>query len=82
MDKFKKSQSLKLCFIAILLSVTPLLSTSLRSPYLYFVFNLLIVALGAEAGLLSFILKAAEDKKSPPSTSHETQKAKIIIPSD
>lgn len=64
MDMFNKSQILKLFLMAILLSITPLLSTPLRPPYLYFVVNILIIALGVEAGLLSFIGKTAEDKKT------------------
>lgn len=64
MDKIKKSQIFKLLIIIILLCITPLLSESFRQPYLYFVVNLLIIALGAEAGLLSFLLKVAEDKKA------------------
>lgn len=50
---FKKSQILMLSLLASLLIITPLLSSSLRPTYLYFVFNILIIALGAEAGLLS-----------------------------
>ncbi|KAK6946983.1 Protein of unknown function DUF761, plant [Dillenia turbinata] len=68
MDKAKKSQLLKLSLIAILISITPLLSHSLRSTYLYFIINLLIIALGAEAGLLSSS-RPPEDKRpllSPP----------------
>lgn len=68
MDKFHKSQILKLFLMAILLSITPLLSTPLRPPYLYFVVNILIIALGVEAGLLSFIGKTAEDKKTSSNT--------------
>ncbi|KAF7140360.1 hypothetical protein RHSIM_Rhsim06G0222000 [Rhododendron simsii] len=59
----KKSEILKLSFIATLLIISPLIPTSLRSTYLYFLFNLLIIALGAEAGLLSFFSKPSEDKK-------------------
>lgn len=72
----KKSQILKLSLIVALLVIAPLLSTSLRPTYLYFLFNLLIVALGAEAGLLSFISKAAEEKK--PSLSFLTAKIPLI----
>lgn len=50
---FKKSQILMLSLLASMLIITPLLSSSLRPTYLYFVFNILIIALGAEAGLLS-----------------------------
>ncbi|KAK6934493.1 Protein of unknown function DUF761, plant [Dillenia turbinata] len=79
MDKAKKPQLLKLSLIAILIFITPLLSHSLRPTYLYFIINLLIIALGAEAGLLSFS-KPPEDKKpllSPPKpdSSSETSTA-------
>lgn len=64
MDKIHYSQILKLFLISTLLIITPLLSSSLRTTYLYFVVNLLIIALGAEAGLLSFFSKDAYDKKT------------------
>ncbi|KAF8409599.1 hypothetical protein HHK36_005677 [Tetracentron sinense] len=64
MDKSQKSQLVKLSFILVLLLVTPLLSTSMRPPYLYFLINLLIILLGTEAGLLSPFSKPLEDKKS------------------
>ncbi|KAE8125502.1 hypothetical protein FH972_020302 [Carpinus fangiana] len=67
MTKFKKSQILILSLLAVLLSITPLLSSSVRTTYLYFVINILIIALGAEAGLLSCFPKPAEDKKHPAS---------------
>ncbi|CAL1354133.1 unnamed protein product [Linum trigynum] len=41
-----------LIIMATLLFVSPLISASIRPKYLYFIFNLLIVALAAEAGLL------------------------------
>ncbi|KAK3030034.1 hypothetical protein RJ639_038133 [Escallonia herrerae] len=63
MDKFNKSQILKLSLIVALLALAPLLSASIRPTYLYFVFNLLIISLGAEAGLLSFFSQPAADKK-------------------
>ncbi|CAK9321821.1 unnamed protein product [Citrullus colocynthis] len=53
MNKFKKSEILVLLGLTMLLVITPLLSSSLRPTYLYFIFNLLIIALGAQAGLLS-----------------------------
>ncbi|CAK9157505.1 unnamed protein product [Ilex paraguariensis] len=62
MENFNNSQMLKLSFIATLL-IAPLLSPSLRPAYIYFVVNLLIIVLGAEAGLLSFFSKATDDKK-------------------
>ena len=58
MDKANyKSQIVKLSLIAALLFITPLLSSSLRTTYLYFIINLLIIGLGAEAGLFSFFSK-------------------------
>ncbi|KAJ9182625.1 hypothetical protein P3X46_006600 [Hevea brasiliensis] len=64
MSKFKKSQIVMLSLLVALLFVTPLLSSSLRPKYLYFIINLLIIALGAEAGLLSAVFSnPLEDKK-------------------
>lgn len=61
-------QSLKLLPIALLLIITPLLSASLRLKYLYFIVNILIIAVGAEAGLLSFFLhnKPSSPHDPPP----------------
>lgn len=67
MDRFnKKFQILKLSLIVALIFMTPLLSTSQRPTYIYFIINLLIIALGAEAGLLSsfFSKPPSEDKKT------------------
>lgn len=46
-----------LSLLAVLLIIAPLLSSSLRPTYLYFITNILIIALGAEAGLISFFSK-------------------------
>ncbi|KAH6786355.1 hypothetical protein C2S52_005907 [Perilla frutescens var. hirtella] len=62
-DKLNNSQILKVALIAALLIVTPLLSASLRSTYLYFVANILIVVVGAEAGLLSFFFNSPQSNK-------------------
>ncbi|PIA36736.1 hypothetical protein AQUCO_03200004v1 [Aquilegia coerulea] len=62
MDKSQKSHIVKLCLIALFFFVTPLLPSSIRPAYLYLLLNLLIIAIGAEAGLLSF-LNPQEDKK-------------------
>lgn len=69
-SKLKKMEcvKLKLLPVAALLIITPLLSTSLRFKYLYFIVNILIIALGAEAGLLSFFL---HNPKPPPSLPHD-----------
>ncbi|GMN70616.1 hypothetical protein TIFTF001_039660 [Ficus carica] len=53
MNKFKKSELVVLSLLTILLIIAPLLSSSLRPTYIYFLTNLLIITLGAEAGLLS-----------------------------
>ncbi|OAY28453.1 hypothetical protein MANES_15G067900v8 [Manihot esculenta] len=65
MGKFNKYQILMaLSLLVAFLFVTPLLSSSLRPKYLYFIINLLIIALGTEAGLLSVAFsKPLEDKK-------------------
>lgn len=63
MKKFKKSQVLMLSLLAALLSIAPLLSSSLRPTYLYLVLNLLIISLGAEAGLFSVFSRPIEDNK-------------------
>ncbi|KAG9447624.1 hypothetical protein H6P81_013752 [Aristolochia fimbriata] len=69
MEKFHKSQCAKILLIALLLLVTPLLSSSIRPLYLYLLFNLLVIALGAESGVLSAISR-------PPMTSTTTASAK------
>ncbi|KAL7143146.1 hypothetical protein ABFS83_08G171400 [Erythranthe nasuta] len=59
MEKLQKSEHLKLLklmTIVYVLIVAPLLSTSIRFKYLYFIFNFLIILVGAESGLLSFFL--------------------------
>ena len=53
MNRFKKSEIVLLLGLTALLLITPLLSSSLRPTYLYFIFNLLILALALQAGLLS-----------------------------
>lgn len=54
-SKLTKSQII-LSLLASLLALTPLFSSSLRPAYIYFIFNLLLIALCAEAGLLSSLL--------------------------
>ena len=78
MNKFKKSQILILSLVAALLFIVPLLSSSLRPTYLYFVLNLLIIALGAEAGLLSMFSRPAYVAAKPVTT----QEAKSVESKD
>lgn len=80
MDKIMKSQVLKFLLIATLLLITPLLSSSQRTPYLYFIVNLLIISLGAEAGLISS--KSPHDNNSSsPDIIIKQQQQQIISPS-
>ncbi|KAJ8542884.1 hypothetical protein K7X08_005407 [Anisodus acutangulus] len=72
MDKIMKSQILKLLLIAVLLLITPLISSSQRTSYLYFIVNILIISLGADAGLISFFSKSQNDDKFPSSLSPHT----------
>ncbi|KAG6422310.1 hypothetical protein SASPL_118878 [Salvia splendens] len=78
---------LKLFLIACVLIVTPLLSAPLRSKYLYLIANILVLAVGAEAGLISFFFASPENNKqsSSPLKSHEiilSQNDEQIIVSD
>lgn len=59
----KKSQILMLSLFVVLLIYAPRLSSSLRPTYLYFITNFLIIAVGAEAGLLSFFSKPLDAQK-------------------
>ncbi|MED6216155.1 hypothetical protein PIB30_005037 [Stylosanthes scabra] len=82
MKEFMKSQVMVLIVLALLLAITPLLPSSLRPTYLYFIFNVLIIALGAEAGLLSAFSKPTEDRKQPPQESvaiAEKREASTIV---
>lgn len=65
MDKSKKTQILILSLITALVFMTPFFSSSSRPTYLYFIINLLIIALGAEAGLLSSPSKPPIEDKKP-----------------
>ncbi|XP_057441145.1 uncharacterized protein LOC130733090 [Lotus japonicus] len=62
-NKVDKSQVLVLFVLALLLVITPFLPSSLKPTYLYFILNILIISLGAEAGLLSAFSKPFEDRK-------------------
>ncbi|KAL6999235.1 hypothetical protein U1Q18_000396 [Sarracenia purpurea var. burkii] len=72
MDKSKKSQVLKLSLLTVLLIIAPLLPPSLRPTYLYFVFNLVVLSLGAESGLLKFFPNSEEEIKSESEDSSES----------
>lgn len=69
-----------LSLILILLIVTPLLSSSVRTTYLYIITNLLIIAIGAQAGILRAFSKPIDhDKKNPVSV---PQKPVLVVPSE
>lgn len=66
MERMARSQVVKGLFLLVLVFFIPFVSSSLRSSYLYVLLNILIVALGAEAGLLEAMAKPQEEKKSTP----------------
>ncbi|KAK7316785.1 hypothetical protein RJT34_00502 [Clitoria ternatea] len=72
MNKYKKSQVLVLFVLVILLVITPSLPSSLRPTYLYFITNFLIIALCAEAGLLSVFTAPLDDRKQPSSVTNKS----------
>lgn len=63
------SQITKLLLLLIFSLLTLLIPTSLRHPYLYFLFNILVVVLGIESGLLKAIT-SPHDEKKPNFTTH------------
>ncbi|ONK69893.1 uncharacterized protein A4U43_C05F27950 [Asparagus officinalis] len=66
MQAIKKSQLAKIFLLVLfltLLFLAPFIPSSRRTSYLYFILNLLVVVLGAEAGFLSAISKPHEEKK-------------------
>ncbi|KAM7279308.1 hypothetical protein ACFE04_006442 [Oxalis oulophora] len=65
----KNYQALIFSFLVALLIITPILSSSIRSTYLYFIINLVIIALGAESGLLSFVF--SKPPPPPPPADHQ-----------
>lgn len=63
MTKVDKSQVIILSILLLLLVMTPFLPSSMKPSYLYLIFNILIIALGVEAGFLSVFSDTLEDKK-------------------
>lgn len=63
MAKFKRSELAKIALIAALVLIAPLLSTSMRPPFLYLLLNLLIIFLGAESGILKAFSSPSDEKK-------------------
>ncbi|KAF3339548.1 Cotton fiber expressed protein [Carex littledalei] len=57
------SQMSKLLLLLIFSLLTLLIPTPLRHPYLYFLFNILVVVLGIESGLLKAITSPHDEKK-------------------
>ncbi|KAF6159391.1 hypothetical protein GIB67_032162 [Kingdonia uniflora] len=81
MDKFEKSQILKLSLIALLFLITPLLSASMRPHYLYFLLNLVIIAVGIQAGFFSFLMPP-EDKKPQANVGVIPKEVEDFVPSE
>ncbi|KAM0944399.1 hypothetical protein DsansV1_C11g0108411 [Dioscorea sansibarensis] len=65
MEKPQRSQLLRTLLLLLLLTITPSIPDSFRPSYLYFLFNIFIVALGIEAGLLSAISGPLHDQQNP-----------------
>ncbi|CAK8538836.1 unnamed protein product [Lathyrus sativus] len=63
MNKVDKSQVIILSFLAFLVVITHFLPSSIRPGYLYLIFNIIIIALAAQSGLLSAFSEPSEDKK-------------------
>ncbi|XP_039126123.1 uncharacterized protein LOC120262127 [Dioscorea cayenensis subsp. rotundata] len=65
MEKPQRSQLLRTLLLLLLLTITPSIPDSFRPSYLYFLFNIFVVALGIEAGLLSAISGPLHDQQKP-----------------
>ncbi|ERN00685.1 hypothetical protein AMTR_s00106p00057410 [Amborella trichopoda] len=63
MEKFQKTQLARFVAIASLFLVTPLIPPWMRTTYLYFLLNLLILSLGLESGALASLTKPNNEKK-------------------
>ncbi|XP_074579139.1 uncharacterized protein LOC141835668 [Curcuma longa] len=68
MERLARSQVVKGVFLLVLVFFIPFVSSSLRSSYLYVLLNILIVALGAEAGLLEAMAMARPQEEKKKST--------------
>lgn len=77
MEKFQMTQCAKIVLIVLLLLITPLLSRSVRTPYLYFLFNLLLLALGVESGILTAISRPTDDQRDTSNVS-DTMVNKLV----
>lgn len=66
------TQCAKIVLIVLLLLITPILSSSVRTPYLYFLFNLLLLVLGVESGILTAISRPPEDHRKTGNVSDTT----------
>lgn len=63
MEKIKRSQLAKIALIAAFLLIAPLLSTSMRPPFLFLLLNLLVILLGVESGVLETFSSPPDEKK-------------------
>ncbi|KAI3989327.1 hypothetical protein MKX01_026910 [Papaver californicum] len=71
MESKKYLQVAKLTIMFLLLLTTPVLSTSMRQPYLYFLLNILIIVVAAEAGLLSSFNKPPTHEEDNKQIKHQ-----------
>ncbi|KAL6615213.1 hypothetical protein ACP70R_037483 [Stipagrostis hirtigluma subsp. patula] len=59
-------QLAKIAALLLLFLLAPLVPSSLRTPYLYLLFNALVVTLGVESGFLAAISDPRDDRKPSP----------------
>ncbi|XP_062212490.1 uncharacterized protein LOC133913371 [Phragmites australis] len=76
------TQLAKIAVLLLLFLLTPFVPSSLRSPYLYLLFNVLVVSLGVEAGFLAAISGPRDDKKPPSSSTTASASRNLVKPSD
>ncbi|KAJ3695668.1 hypothetical protein LUZ60_001045 [Juncus effusus] len=58
------SQIIKTTFLLFFILLTPFIPISLKPPYLYILFNIIVLVLGIESGFLKAITGPHDDKKS------------------
>lgn len=72
-------QLAKIAALLLLFLLVPFVPPSLRAPYLYLLFNALVLALGVQAGFLSVSSLRDEKKSSPtPGTSSPNLQTKVV----
>ncbi|KQK15514.1 uncharacterized protein LOC100843214 [Brachypodium distachyon] len=65
-------QLAKIAAMLLLFLIVPFVSPSLKGPYLYLVFNALVVSLGVQAGIISVSVSVPSNQNKSPSASNLT----------